>query len=396
MAIWADLSAANKVRRARQKLFANRQTQFWGSLGMSMGLVEDNSFDTAATDAVNIYYNDLYINGLTEDECIGLLAHEISHPALDHFKRQGDRDGPTWNMSGDYEINLDLVKAGLTLPQGALLDYRFDGLSAEQIHSVITRENKEDERNGRPARHKPGSGDMVKPKNVTTGQPMSGDEQAALADQWQERVAQSLGAARKAGKLAGGDIPSSLQAVSATLKAVSIIDWRQPLRAFIDDLGSKHDTWNSFSRRGITRGLYQPGETVIRPSVIGWYVDVSSSMDATKNEQAAIEAQAALDDMACDAIELVYVNTRVVGTDRYEIGDKIELKSATSGGTDFRSAMAYAKDQTYAAIVFVTDGQTSSWGIDPECPVLWAITDTIPATEKLAPPFGEKLCLYTS
>jgi len=162
-------------------------------------------------------------------------------------------------------------------------------------------------------------------------------------------------------------------------------------------LGSKVTTWARFNRRALGRGQVLPGQRVIRPSVIGWGIDCSGSMDKDINKQGAIEAQAALDDKACDAIEIIYIDTEIKAIDRYEIGDTIVIReSLNGGGTDFRSAMDYIAEQDYAALVFVTDGQCGGhWGDDPDCPVLWAITGSQKATDRLNPPFGEKLSLYT-
>lgn len=412
--IWEHVqNPHDRVQRAMRKLAENPNAQFWGFVGLNMPLVprDDLNPPTMATDGKAIYYAPSYVMGITETRCIATLAHEISHPALQHFDRLVGR----WpqdiaNMAADYELNLDLRKAGFDIGDDWLIDDRFEGLAAEQIAHVITKENEQaktkQQQAGQPGQpgqlgsdnglpHQEQSGRMMEPKN-DDGTSMSGQQKAELADQWAERTAQALGAARKAGLIAGGHIPAALVAVKETLTAPALVDWRIPLRQFIDALGSRYSTYAKLSRRGMSRGLALPGSKVIRPSVIGWLTDISGSMDITKNEQAAIEAQAALDDGACDAIEIVYVNTVVMGVERYERGETIKLKTATSGGTNFRSAMAYAADQDYAAIVFITDGHTADWGTDPSVPVLWGITDTQAATDALSPPFGEKLCLYTS
>ncbi len=401
MAIWSNIADPEKrMERARRKLFEDRNAQFWGVLGLTMGIVADatKAPGTMATDAVNIYYDPAYVMTLTEDECKAVIAHEISHPALDHFRRQGDRSTETWNIAADYELNLDLDKAGLKMPDGALLDYRFDGMSAEQIHSVIERENSEDERQGNQPRHQPQSGNMLEPENDQTGQPMSGAEKADLADKWQEKTAQALGAARKAGTFGSGHVPTHLEAVTETVRAPAVIDWRQPLRAFIDRLGSIQTSWSKLSRRAIGQGMILPGHKVIRPSVVGCGVDVSGSMDIGKVRQAAAEVQAMLDDKACDAVEIIYFDTVIKAIDRYEIGETIVIKNATGGGTSFVDCVAYANEQEYAALIMLTDGQPQSghWGDEPSCPVLWAITDSQKATDALPIPYGERLCLYTS
>jgi len=395
--IWEKITDASvRVSRARRVMLNDPRHAFWCILSQSLAMVPDDTCERMATDGRAIFYNPAWVLTISEAECIGTIAHEVSHPALDHFRRMAGRDANLWNMAADYELNLDLVKAGFTLPDDVCLDWRFDGLSAEQIFHVIQRENDQAKDQGRPEPHQPGSDEMRAPSD-DAGQPLAGKEAEDHAEAWAERTQQALGSARKAATFGAepGTIPASLQSIKTRL-ASPMVDWRPILRAFIDDLGSREESWSALDRRGVVHGLALPDELPIRPSLIGWFIDVSGSMDTRANRAALSEAQAALDDGACDAIELVYVDTKVQRVERFDAGQTIAFHGANGGGTDFKSAMAMAATRDYAAMVFVTDGQTSSWGTDPACPVLWAVTATSQATDALRPPYGGKVSLYTS
>ena len=82
-----------------------------------------------------IRYNAAFLASLTTAEQVGVLAHEVLHPALLHPYRRGSRDLRAWNEACDFAINAQLVAAGFTLPANVLLDPQFDGLSAEQIYA---------------------------------------------------------------------------------------------------------------------------------------------------------------------------------------------------------------------------------------------------------------------
>jgi hypothetical protein len=71
---------------------------------------------------------------------MGTLEHEVMHPALQHHTRRNGRDPSRWNMACDYAINPILVDAGLTLPEGVLLEDRFRGMSAERIYNQLEEE----------------------------------------------------------------------------------------------------------------------------------------------------------------------------------------------------------------------------------------------------------------
>jgi hypothetical protein len=89
-----------------------------------------------ATDGVSLYYNPEFVDTLNSATLAGVLAHEVMHPALQHHVRRSGRDPRRWNEACDYAINPLLLDAGLSLPDGVLVDHRFRGMSAEQIYNL--------------------------------------------------------------------------------------------------------------------------------------------------------------------------------------------------------------------------------------------------------------------
>jgi len=93
-----------------------------------------------ATDGVSLFYNPEFVETLNAATLAGNLAHEVMHPALHHHVRRSGRDPKRWNVACDYAINPLLVDAGLSLPEGVLIDDRFRGMSAEQIYNLLETE----------------------------------------------------------------------------------------------------------------------------------------------------------------------------------------------------------------------------------------------------------------
>jgi predicted metal-dependent peptidase len=89
-----------------------------------------------ATDGVSLYFNPEFVDTLNSATLAGVLAHEVMHPALQHHVRRCGRDPRRWNEACDYAINPLLLDAGLSLPEGVLVDHRFRGMSAEQIYNL--------------------------------------------------------------------------------------------------------------------------------------------------------------------------------------------------------------------------------------------------------------------
>ena len=115
---------------------------------------------TAAVDGKSIYYNEEWVNTLSEKARMGLLAHEVLHPALGHLWRRGGRNLEIWNYAVDFAAN-DIIKRmipNVELPEGGCYDSKFQGMCAEQIYGILEKKAKQ-----RPDR-KNGDGHMEKPR----------------------------------------------------------------------------------------------------------------------------------------------------------------------------------------------------------------------------------------
>ena len=120
---------------------------------------------TAAVDGKKIYYNPGWVDTLSERQRLGLLAHEVLHPALKHLWRRGNRARHLWLMATDYAVN-DIIMRTLTpdgkpafeLPPGGLYDKRFQGMAAEQIYAILSKEEKEQEEQDKKDGKEGGSG----------------------------------------------------------------------------------------------------------------------------------------------------------------------------------------------------------------------------------------------
>ena len=134
-------SIDQKIKKARARLLLDYP--FYGALAIRLDMVPavnagKHQIDTAATDGKAIYYNELYIDSLTHNELIFLLAHEIGHVLFKHHTRRAGREPKTWNQAGDHAINLILSKEKIgTVIQGALVDKRFQNMATEQIFKIL-------------------------------------------------------------------------------------------------------------------------------------------------------------------------------------------------------------------------------------------------------------------
>lgn len=91
--------------------------------------------------AVSCHMAEIYINphaGLSAEEWRFVLAHEFLHAALRHDERLEGRDPLLWNIACDFVINDWLLEMHVgCMPDGALYDAQFHGLSAEVVYDWI-------------------------------------------------------------------------------------------------------------------------------------------------------------------------------------------------------------------------------------------------------------------
>lgn len=424
------------LNKARSQLIM--QQPFFGALALGLRVEMTEAEQTMAVDGRTLFANPQFVESISERELLGVVAHEVLHCAYLHHTRRNGRDAELWNVAADYAINRDLLKAGFTLPQGALFDSRFDGLGAESIYAELSRQQQkqggqsQQSAQGAPSQPQPGQG---KPGNSPSSQsgngaPSQGAPQpgkpsgngtpqpgqpgrdpgkcgavrdaspehdpaansAAEADM-QARVRQAMAVAKASN---AGKLPAALEMLAATL-AKPRLDCRAMFRRFIDESTSRDYSWLRPNRRHVARGLILPGYVPDRPSHIVAMIDSSGSMDSKAVAELTGEIQAALDEGAADRVTVAYADTRVGIHATYEPGERIELTGAPRGGTSFRQPFDWIAEHCpdASAVLYLTDLETSDFGNQPACPVMWIVTGDPRHASALAEraPFGESVIL---
>lgn len=118
-------------------------------LGVTMANLKfepSKDIQTAGTDGEKIIYSPKFIEGLTYDERIFFISHEVMHNAFDHIMRNKDKDPKLWNYATDAVINQMLKAANLPLPQGGIDMPEAAGKSAEEIYEIL-QEKKQQQQN---------------------------------------------------------------------------------------------------------------------------------------------------------------------------------------------------------------------------------------------------------
>jgi len=382
-----------RIQKARTALLLDHP--FFGSLLFRLKGQESRSIATMATDGVSLYYNPDFVGNLNGATLCGVLAHEVMHPALHHHVRRSGRDPRRWNEACDYAINPLLVDAGLSLPEGVLLDDRFREMSAEQIYNTLATEA--EPQAGDEGDPVAGMGDgpaLPSESNapsapVTEGgigqvldAPPPDDETPGTEEQareWSVAVNQAVTLAKQAGKVPAG--------LGRTLEgaAEAAVDWREVLRRLWSETTPADYSWMRPNRRHIWAGLYLPG--VIREGVgeVAIAVDCSGSVNGRQLSLFEAEIHSILEGQRPDRVYVLYFDAVVQRVDTFEAGQRVDLQPAGGGGTEFGPCFDWLDEHGIVpqTLVFLTDLYGSFPASAPSYPVLWASTGGRHA------PFGE-------
>lgn len=123
---------------ARVSLLFNQP--FFGMLATRLQIVDASKWcPTAAVDGRHLFYNREFIKGLSQDELLFLVCHEVLHCAYDHLGRRGGKDPQTWNVANDYIVNATLTAEKIgAMPKGGLLDPKYtDQMTSEEVYRLL-------------------------------------------------------------------------------------------------------------------------------------------------------------------------------------------------------------------------------------------------------------------
>lgn len=390
------MNAHKRMTRARASLILS--APFFGSLALQCDLVECEAdiSETMATDGQSIFYYPPFVDECSDTELRGVIAHEVHHVAKLHHTRRGNRDPKLWNVATDYNINGELIAEGFKLPEGVLVDPRFDGMSAEAIFSVLDSERpKQSDQGGKQSSGQGQAGNGPMGQQGQGGRQLGdvldaapGDAAATKAAEIEtmSRVAQAANAAAMMPGQ-GSEIAKRMITEMRTPKA----DIWSVLRRFVDMSARTIESWSTPNRRFISSGLYLPGREPDGISRLGIVIDVSGSINDQAWQAFYSNLLDMIDDAGPDLVDVIQCNTKIVSREQFERDDPVTITPQGGGGTDLSPALRELQDA--AAIVVFTDCRFGKCDpFDPGVPVLWARW----GQDNWSPSFGEVIDVPTA
>lgn len=371
-----------KMRLSRAKTALILDHPFVGAIAMSMPFELDDTINppTACTNGKWVKFHPEFMAGLTDEEMVFVVAHEVMHPMLEHTTRRGLREPRRWNQAADYVINKFLADEKIgKLTKGVLHNdqlYQAGGGTTDGIYELIPPNDADGPGTGN------GHGDPLDDCQDGGGTPAEIAQQAA---EWKVKVAQAAQAAKMAGKLS----VNAQRLVGDILEAK--VNWREVLQRFLVKARSDERSYTRPNRRFMPQGLIMPTVSGEQMGELVFAVDCSGSIGEEELNQFAGEIKRAQQDTNPSVIHILYFDSRVRHYDRFERGEDVVIQPHGGGGTDFAPVFDYIREHGIqpAAIAFLTDMYGPFGDTPPDAPLIWVSTSGVDTA-----PFGEVVMMH--
>ncbi len=333
---------------------------FLGHLILSMPLVKNDDIPTFATDGRSIFYNDEFLSQISMDELQFVLMHEVMHPAFFHLTRIGNRNPTLWNMAGDYIINYQLVKQGLTPPSDILLDDKYDdSWNTDQVYNDLIDNGCEKIQS---------LDDMPSTGYFTEGSD-SDSGKSELENEWKTKIISAANSTKQR-----GNIPAAFKEIIDEIRNPRV-DWKDKLYHLATDPMRDEHTWKRPIRKYIADNIYLPSLQKINGlRKIVFAIDTSGSMDSSALADCWSEITSVARDCDVDELIILDVDTQVHNVHRFQASDiPTHIEVVGRGGTAFEPAFDWVieNDEDPSVLIYLTDMYGSFPQYEPDYPVIW-------------------------
>jgi len=379
----------DKITTARTILLFKQP--FYGNMTTRMEIIEDNTFDTAATNGRVIYFNTGFFKDLTVENIEFVLCHEILHLAFDHFCRRDNRNPKIWNYATDYCINGILVVENIGEP---IKDFRmfhdpkYYNMSSEEIYELI----KDDYDSGKNIE----LGDLLDnhidwEENDENGNPrMTPDEIRQVKDEIRQAIIQ---AAQACGS--GYDIPSSIKELIDDMTNHKI-PWEEVIRQQIKSLIKYDCTYMKPNKKSYNMEALLPGSDTKYTIDVAIGIDMSGSIGSKEAKNMLTEVKGIMEEFQEFTIKLwcfddVINNYKEYNS--YNMDEFDDYEPIGNGGTNFHSNFEFMEqfDVPPKKFICMTDGYPNgTWcptGMENFVETIWLIH----GNTTIVAPFGETI-----
>lgn len=404
---------------------------FFGVLVAQLKPVENNTWcQTLAVDGKHLYYNvefimgvkdparkkeradklrkvipditDEQINatfaGLSNDNLIAALCHEVLHCAYNHFLRKGSRNMKLWNKAADYAINQIIKRSKVGEIQDTwLYDARFENMTAEEIYNILLDEkgsgDTDKSSGGTLDQHQTSSGDTDNSDDDDGEHEYDDDDRPCYTQEELSEFMEAFKDAMISASMYDG-APPEIRAMVNDYKEPKI-DWRSKINRTLRSLIKNDVSYMTLSRRSWVNGIGygMPVYPGLKPDLdidICVALDASGSITAKMLQDFLSEVYGITQQYSQFKIRILTFDTDVYEVRDYVNGQEqqiLEYPIRGGGGTLFTAVWEHMKNDDYRPnqLIMFTDGEPfGSWGDPDYCDTLFIVH----SNPKKESPFG--------
>ena len=399
-----------KIERAKSRLMLEHP--YFGTIASALKLESSDRVETFQSDGNRVKFNDAYLDSARIDEVEFALANGAMHSVLKHEKREGQRSTPLWQLATDLTVNAMLVKNGLTLPQRANYQKRFEGMYAEEIYAILysefagdewsddlessgqsSEEEIENERtsepNGRDG-EEPGKSRIHQERSVSSGDAPEesaqaeesredgfekGDGNEQIDREEEERIREEF-LEHIFGKMSRqGTLPKDLKLLVPRYFSHQI-DWRERLYRYIASYAKSSYTFIPPNMKYLYRGIYLPslGSDLLRIVIA---IDTSGSVDERLLGIFLGEVESIVQQYPNFEIDMITADAKIQSHHIFLPGERLEYEIQGRGGTDFRPVFDYIESfiENPTLLIYFTDGIGTFPDQEPMYDTFWIMPE---------------------
>jgi predicted metal-dependent peptidase len=391
-----DKTQHDRILRSRIQLLM--KFPFYGTLTLSLEVIEDYSIPTAGVDGKRFYYNPDFIKTLSDSELNWVTAHEVMHCALGHIWRRGLRNHQKFNIACDYAIHCILIENKsdeFRMPKDCLYDTKFNNKSCEEIYDMLPEPPQIQQGQGQGGKGgESGEGDYPKTFDDHSKWDDTEVQEGSQNKQkdWQEKM---MSAAAVAENKTQGSVPGSIKRLMGQIQKPQK-DWRILLAEFIQfevfDYGFMPPDRRYYGFSDLLLPDWNEETEKIQDMVFA--IDTSGSIGDKEMVMFFSELIGMMQQFN-NAVRghIIYIDSEVAAVYDFEdVDDVLKAKPAGGGGTDMEEAIRFttakleSSEWDVAGICILTDGYTSYTMKENDIPfpVLWLVTN-----EEQDPTYGQ-------
>lgn len=376
------MTLGERITKARVVLMFYQP--WFGQLANYLNFKIDNDINTMAVDINgNIFFNEEFVNSLSQEELAGVICHEILHLAFQHLSRMGNRNPKIWNIAGDLKVNdeiifnqskfklpkMALVAQGNTIEIGKAKIVNIDTKSSEQIYEEIINKNTSEDLKDI------GMDTFVIANN-------NSDKAKEKAGEWVQRVAVANETFKDKGCIPAGILKELKKLDTPELKWHQIITQRLKLI-------SSGKTWKKPSKRMLP--WYFPSKQKVKGLSCVVCIDSSGSMGEKELQKALTELWGLSQQFKAIKFWITCCDTElsepfIITTSTKK--DLLNIKLKGGGGTSFVPVFDWIKKENINpdCLIYFTD----LYGDFPNRKPLYQ-TYWITESSNVQVPFGKKI-----